>query len=135
MISGDANEIAVASDSGKRWSAAKLRNIPHTLIEPRPTWPSGRAVESAEPSPPPRQQDHHRDDGEGRAEEHRLAKGDVIADEAHQRRHQRKEQRRDQLENNGLEYIHLGRKRMIVKFWFHFFSGCLGPSTAGSDLI
>src|SRR6266550_3836063 len=44
VISGAANEIAVASTSGSRASAAKLRNMPAMLMAPRSRWPSGRSV-------------------------------------------------------------------------------------------
>ena len=47
VMSGAANEIAVASTSGSRASAAKLRNMPATLIGPRVMWPSGRLVRTA----------------------------------------------------------------------------------------
>jgi hypothetical protein len=50
VMSGAANEMVVASTSGSRASAAKLRNMPNTLMMPRPTWPSGRPVRTAEPS-------------------------------------------------------------------------------------
>ena len=47
MISGAANEIAVASTSGSRASDAKLRNMPSTLMTPRATCPNGRPVRTA----------------------------------------------------------------------------------------
>ena len=50
VISGAANEIAVASTSGSRASAAKLRNMPHMLIVPRPKWPNGRSVRTTSAS-------------------------------------------------------------------------------------
>ncbi len=52
VISGEANEMAVASASGSRTSAAKLLNMPPTLSRPRPSWPSGREVRTAVPSSP-----------------------------------------------------------------------------------
>jgi hypothetical protein len=47
VINGEAKEIAVASASGSRASAAKLENMPTTLSVPRPSWPSGRLVRTA----------------------------------------------------------------------------------------
>ena len=44
VMSGAANEIAVASTSGSRASAAKLRNMPAMLMVPRRRWPNGRSV-------------------------------------------------------------------------------------------
>ena len=52
VISGDANDSALASASGSRASAAKLRNMPATLIMPRPIWPNGRSVRTADISSP-----------------------------------------------------------------------------------
>ena len=47
-------EIAFARSSGDldrvRANAAKLKNIPNTLMMPRPRWPSGRPVRTAVPS-------------------------------------------------------------------------------------
>ena len=47
VISGAANWIAVASTSGSRASAEKLKNMPPMLIMPRPRWPSSRVVRTA----------------------------------------------------------------------------------------
>jgi len=47
VMSGAANEMAVASTMGSRASAEKLQNMPSTLMRPRPTWPSGRVVRTA----------------------------------------------------------------------------------------
>ncbi len=47
MISGDANVMVVTSTIGSRASAAKLKNMPTTLIAPRPRWPNGREVRTA----------------------------------------------------------------------------------------
>ena len=73
VISGEAKEIAVASTSGSRASAAKLRNMPATLIRPRPKWPNGRSVRTAAGKlAAPGIDQHHRQDREGGAEEHHL---------------------------------------------------------------
>ena len=47
VISGDANVIVVTSTIGSRASAAKLKNMPDTLIMPRPRCPNGREVRTA----------------------------------------------------------------------------------------
>ena len=47
VISGDANDIAVASTIGSRASAEKLQNMPQMLMRPRPRCPSGRTVRTA----------------------------------------------------------------------------------------
>ena len=52
MISGEANVIVVTSTIGSRASAAKYKNMPQTLIMPRPKWPNGREVRTAAISSP-----------------------------------------------------------------------------------
>ena len=47
VISGAENWIAVASTSGNRASAEKLKNMPPMLTMPRPRWPRSRAVRTA----------------------------------------------------------------------------------------
>jgi len=49
LISGEVNEIALASISGSRASAPKLQNMPTTLSTPRLAWPSGRSVRGVSP--------------------------------------------------------------------------------------
>ena len=74
VISGAANEIAVASTSGSRASAAKLRNMPHMLIVPRREM-AERALGAHDVGKlaPPGVDQQHRHDREGGAKEHHLA--------------------------------------------------------------
>ena len=96
---------------------------------------------------PPRIDHHHRNDREGRAEEHDLPDRNRVADIAHHRRHHREQERRDELEQDGLEDIHRrirpaprvmlpdARPTGTVLGSRYFFSGRFGPSTGGSDLM
>jgi len=47
VMSGEANEIAVASTIGSRASAEKLQNMPPMAVRPRPAWPKGRPMRMA----------------------------------------------------------------------------------------
>ena len=52
VISGDANEIAVASANGSRCNAEKLVYMPPTLSAPRPSCPNTRVVRTASMNSP-----------------------------------------------------------------------------------
>ena len=47
VISGETNEIAVASTTGSRASAEKLQNMAPTAVRPRPRWANGRPMRIA----------------------------------------------------------------------------------------
>ncbi len=47
VMSGEANEIAVASTIGSRASAEKLQNMPPMAVSPRPACPNGRPIRTA----------------------------------------------------------------------------------------
>ena len=51
-ISGEVNEIALASINGSRASAPKLQNMPTMLSAPRLAWPNGRSVRTVAASSP-----------------------------------------------------------------------------------
>ena len=106
VINGVANEIAVASTSGSRASAAKLQNMPTTLISPRVTWPSGRPVRSAATSSP-RQAKISTTGMIAKASE-RIPPGraDGVAEIADQGRHHGEQQHREQLEDDAFAGIH-----------------------------
>src|SRR6516162_4388170 len=85
VMSGEANEIAIASASGRRVSAEKLLNMPQTLSDPRPNCPSGLLVRTAEASSPPKcVDDHDRNDRKRAAEKHHLANRCDVAQLTHQ---------------------------------------------------
>src|ERR1043166_7077185 len=52
VTSGAANVIVVTATIGRRASAAKLKNMPATLIMPRARWPKGREGRNAAASSP-----------------------------------------------------------------------------------
>ena len=108
-MSGDANEIAVASASGSRVSAEKLRE--HAADAEQ------AAAELAErPACAHRGRElaadgidqHHRQDGEGAAEKHHLPDRRNVAELAHQRGHEGEQQRGNQFQADGLEWMHHG---------------------------
>ena len=118
VISGETNEIAVASTTGSRASAEKLQNMAPTAVSPRPMMAeraadADRCLELAAPGI----DDDHRQDGEGRAEEHHLPDRIAIAEIAHEHRHHGKDQGRRKLEQDGFDEIDRPRAPATAEQW------------------
>ena len=81
---GETNEMAVASTTGSRASAEKLQNMAPTAVSPAPEMRKRAAdADRRHQFIAPGVDDHHRHDGEGRAEEHHLPDRIALAEPTH----------------------------------------------------